>query len=122
MQGAELLLYPTAIGGHKDDSPEEHAAQRDAWTTIQRSHAIANGVFVAAPNRIGTEGPNTFWGQSFIADPLGRILAQASTDQPEILVADLDLNAVEYYRRTWNLFFRDRRIDAYGGLLQQWGS
>ncbi len=122
MQGADLLLYPTAIGGHAEDSAEDHAAQRDAWITIQRSHAIANGVFVAAANRIGTEGPNTFWGSSFIADPLGRILAQASADQPEILTADLDLAQIEHHRRTWNLFFRDRRPATYAGLLHQWGS
>ena len=121
LQGAELLLYPTAIGGHADDSVEDHADQRDAWVTIQRSHAIANGVFVAAANRVGTEGPNTFWGTSFVADPLGRVLAQASTDQPEVLIADLDLAQVEHHRRTWNLFFRDRRIDAYAGLSQRWG-
>ena len=121
MRGAELLLYPTAIGGHADDSVEDHADQRDAWVTIQRSHAIANGVFVAAANRIGTEGPNTFWGSSFVADPLGRVLAQASMDQPEVLIADLDLSQVEHHRRTWNLFFRDRRADAYAGLTRMWG-
>ena len=120
MQGAELLLYPTAIGWHRDDTPDDHQAQREAWITIQRSHAIANGVFVASPNRIGQEGVNTFWGSSFIADPLGRILAQASSDQQEILTAELDLSLVEHHRRNWNLFFRDRRPDAYAGITQRW--
>ncbi|MEO0515277.1 MAG: carbon-nitrogen hydrolase [Planctomycetota bacterium] len=121
MQGAEVLLYPTAIGWHAEDSAEDHAAQLDAWQTIQRSHSIANGVFVAAVNRIGTEGVNTFWGHSFIADPMGRVLAQASADQQEILTAEFDLSQVEQSRREWNLFFRDRRPDAYGGMTQRWG-
>ncbi|MEM1028540.1 MAG: carbon-nitrogen hydrolase [Planctomycetota bacterium] len=121
MQGAEVLLYPTAIGWHAEDSAEDHAAQLDAWQTVQRSHAIANGVFVAVPNRIGTEGVNTFWGHSFIADPMGRVLAEGSSDQPEILTAELDLSMVEKSRREWNLFFRDRRPDAYSGLTQRWG-
>lgn len=120
MQGADLLLYPTAIGWHAEDSADDHAAQLDAWQTIQRSHAIANGVFVAVPNRIGREGVNTFWGSSFIADPMGRVIAQASTDQQEILTAELDLSEVEQSRRNWNLFFRDRRPDAYGGITQRW--
>ncbi|MEM8738950.1 MAG: carbon-nitrogen hydrolase [Planctomycetota bacterium] len=120
MRGAEVLLYPTAIGAHRDDSPADHAAQRDAWITVQKSHAIANGLFVAAANRIGREGPNTFWGSSFICDPLGRTLAQASADQPEILTATLDLDHIESARRHWNLFFRDRRPDVYAGLTQRW--
>lgn len=121
MQGAQVLLYPTAIGWHAEDSAADHAAQLDAWQTIQRSHAISNGVFVAVPNRIGTEGVNTFWGHSFIADPMGRVLAQASADQQEILTAEIDLSQVEKSRREWNLFFRDRRPDAYGGITQRWG-
>jgi len=121
MQGADVLLYPTAIGWHAEDSADDHAAQLDAWQTVQRSHAIANGVFVAVPNRIGTEGVNTFWGHSFIADPMGRVLAQASADQQEILIAELDLAQVEKSRREWNLFFRDRRPDAYAGITQRWG-
>lgn len=121
MQGAQVLLYPTAIGWHAEDSAADHAAQLDAWHTIQRSHAIANGVFVAVPNRIGTEGVNTFWGHSFIADPMGRVLAQASADQPEVLTAEIDLSQVEKSRREWNLFFRDRRPDAYAGITQRWG-
>lgn len=120
MDGADVLLYPTAIGWHADEPPEERAAQRDAWVTIQRSHAIANGVFVAAVNRIGTEGESVFWGSSFVADPMGRVIAEASTDQQEVLTAELDLSRVEHYRRHWNLFFRDRRNDAYGGLTQKW--
>ncbi|MEM7625554.1 MAG: carbon-nitrogen hydrolase [Planctomycetota bacterium] len=120
MQGAELLLYPTAIGWYDDEPEHERDAQRDAWITIQRSHAISNGVFVAAVNRIGQEGESIFWGSSFIADPMGRILAQASTDQPEVLTAEIDFSRVEHYRRHWNLFFRDRRIDAYGGITRRW--
>ncbi|MEM1109277.1 MAG: carbon-nitrogen hydrolase [Planctomycetota bacterium] len=122
MQGADLLLYPTAIGWHTEDSPEDHAAQLDAWQTIQRSHAIANGVFVAAANRVGREDVNHFWGHSFIADPMGRVLAQASADQPEILTAELDLSKVETSRREWNLFFRDRRPDAYAGITDRWAT
>ncbi|MEM9252938.1 MAG: carbon-nitrogen hydrolase [Planctomycetota bacterium] len=120
MHGAELLLYPTAIGWYQDEPADERAAQRDAWITIQRSHAIANGLFVAAANRIGTESTSTFWGSSFIADPMGRVLAQASEDQPEVLTAELDLSLVEHYRRMWCMFFRDRRIDAYGPITQRW--
>jgi N-carbamoylputrescine amidase len=121
LQGAELLLYPTAIGWYFDEPEDERTAQRDAWITIQRSHAIANGVYVAAANRIGREADSIFWGSSFIADPMGRILAEASTDQPEVLLAELDLTRIEHYRRRWNLFLRDRRIDAYGGITQRWG-
>ncbi|MEM7681494.1 MAG: carbon-nitrogen hydrolase [Planctomycetota bacterium] len=120
MHGAEVLLYPTAIGWHEDEPAGERSAQRDAWTTIQQSHAIANGLFVAAANRIGTEGTSTFWGSSFVADPMGRVIAQASEDQPEVLLAELDLSLVEHYRRNWCLFFRDRRIDAYGPISQRW--
>lgn len=122
MQGAEVLLYPTAIGWYHDESDEERQAQRDAWITIQRSHAVANSVYVAAANRIGREADSIFWGSSFIADPMGRIIAQASTDQQEVLTAELDLTRVEHYRRKWNMFFRDRRIDAYDGMTQRWGS
>ena len=122
MQGAELLLYPTAIGWYDDEPESERAAQREAWITIQRSHAIANGLYVAAPNRIGQEGESIFWGSSFIADPMGRILAQASVDQQEVLTAEIDLSKIEHYRRHWNLFFRDRRTDAYQGVTQRWGN
>ncbi|MEM9881744.1 MAG: carbon-nitrogen hydrolase [Planctomycetota bacterium] len=121
MAGAEVLLYPTAIGWHADDSPEDHKNQDDAWRTVMRGHAIANGVFVAAANRVGVEGVNTFWGGSFVADPMGVVIAEAGSDGPEVLIAELDLSAIERHRRTWSLFFRDRRPDAYGGLTRTWG-
>ncbi len=118
LQGAELLLYPTAIAWHKEEADEENQRQRESWQIIQRSHAIANGLFVAAINRVGTENDLTFWGSSFITDPGGQIIAQASTDQEEILIAECDLSLIEQTRRGWP-FLRDRRIDAYAGLSQR---
>ncbi|MCS7024404.1 MAG: carbon-nitrogen hydrolase [Bryobacteraceae bacterium] len=123
MLGASVLFYPTAIGWHPHEKQDFGAAQRDAWITIQRSHAIANGVYVAAVNRVGFEGPAgqglEFWGSSFVADPFGRILAQAATDKEEILVVEIDPRQCDEIRRNWP-FFRDRRIDHYGSLLQRW--
>lgn len=119
MLGAQVLQYPTAIGYWKGEPPEEGARQRDTWITMQRSHAIANGCFVAAINRIGSEGDITFWGSSFVADPGGQIIAQASEDQEEILIVDIDLSLMDTIRRMWP-FFRDRRIDTYGDLTQRW--
>jgi len=121
--GAEILFYPTAIGWHPAEKSEFGAAQVDAWRTMQRSHAIANGVFVASPNRVGHEDePGTngieFFGNSFIADPFGRILAQAGTE-PEILVARCDPALIEETRRNWP-FLRDRRVDAYGPILSRY--
>jgi N-carbamoylputrescine amidase len=121
--GAEILFYPTAIGWHPAEKSEFGAAQVDAWRTMQRSHAIANGVFVASPNRVGHEDePGTngieFFGNSFIADPFGRILAQAGTE-PEILVARCDPALIEETRRNWP-FLRDRRIDAYAPILSRY--
>ena len=150
LRGAETLFYPTAIGWHPSEKTEFGEAQYDAWQTVQRAHAIANGVFVCAVNRVGHElgdvlidgrinrvpptanevvgmtgdftvGPNPgleFWGGSFIADPFGRILAQASHDKEEILTADLDPKLVEVTRQHWP-FLRDRRIDAYTGLTSR---
>ena len=119
LRGAEVLFYPTAIGWHHEETDHEKQRQRDAWQTIQRSHAIANGVFVAAINRVGTEEDLTFWGHSFVADPGGRILAQATGDQEEVLLADCDLSLIEKTRRGWP-FLRDRRVDdAYAGLLKR---
>jgi N-carbamoylputrescine amidase len=123
LQGAEILLYPTAIGWHPKEKTVEGQAQRDAWMTIQRSHAIANGVFVVAVNRVGHEAPAggdglEFWGSSFVCDPFGVILAQASVDQEETLVVDIDLKRIEEVRRNWP-FFRDRRIDAYEGMTKR---
>ena len=115
LQGAEILFYPTAIGWLPSESREMNLAQHSAWETIQRAHAIANGVFVAAVNRVGREGELTFWGQSFVADPFGRILAKASSDQEEILLVPIDRAKIEETRQNWP-FLRDRRVDAYGGL------
>ncbi len=121
--GAQILFYPTAIGWHPHEKAEYGDAQRDAWITIQRSHAIANGIYVAAVNRVGFEGPPDagleFWGSSFVADPFGQIVAQASVDREEILVVECDPKRSEEVRRNWP-FFRDRRIDAYGGITNRW--
>ena len=151
LRGAAVIFYPTAIGWHPDEKAEHGAAQRDAWCTVQRAHAISNGVYVAAVNRVGHEtpaplqsGPNAgprdaarkprgkpappapmqsgtpsggieFWGGSFLADPFGVVVAEASTDKEEILYGEVDLDRIEEVRRNWP-FLRDRRIDAYAGL------
>jgi N-carbamoylputrescine amidase len=123
MQGAEILFYPTAIGWHPHEKEREGATQLDAWRTVQRGHAIANGVYVAAVNRTGFEGPPEngleFWGHSFVADPFGVVVAEAASDQEETLVVECDPARAEQVRRDWP-FFRDRRIDAYGGLTSRW--
>ena len=119
--GAQILFYPTAIGWQFDEGLEVETAQRDAWETAQRAHAIANGVFVVAVNRVGREGDVRFWGQSFVADPFGRVLARGSATEEEILVVECDLAQIERTRRLWP-FLRDRRIDAYDGLLRRFGS
>jgi len=116
LDGAELLFYPTAIAYLDGETDEENAAMRESWLTVQRGHAIANGVFVCAPNRVGREGKLRFWGSSFVADPQGRVLAQATDDQEQTLVVECDLGRVEQQRRGWP-FLRDRRIDAYADLL-----
>ncbi len=123
LQGAEILFYPTAIGWHPQEKSEEGQAQRDAWMTIQRSHAIANGVFVVAVNRVGHETPAggdglEFWGSSFVCDPFGVVLAQASVEKEETLFVDIDLKRIEEVRQNWP-FLRDRRIDAYGGITKR---
>ncbi|HVS13616.1 MAG TPA: carbon-nitrogen hydrolase [Thermoanaerobaculia bacterium] len=121
LRGAQVLFYPTAIGWHPHEKGEHGAAQRSAWQTIQRSHAIANGVYVAVVNRVGHEvppegGPGLeFWGTSFVADPFGVVIAEAGVDTEEILVAEVDVGRIEQVRRNWP-FLRDRRIDAYGGI------
>ncbi len=123
LEGAEILFYPTAIGWHPSEKAQYGAAQLDAWRTIQRAHAIANGVYVAAVNRVGYEGPPErgleFWGSSFIADPFGQVIAEASTDKEEILIAECDPCRAEEVRRNWP-FLRDRRIDAYQPILSRW--
>jgi N-carbamoylputrescine amidase len=123
LRGANILFYPTAIGWHPSEKREFGAAQLDAWRTIQRSHAIANGIFVAAVNRVGFEGPPDsgieFWGSSFVADPFGQVLAEASTDAEETLLVECDPRRIEEVRRNWP-FLRDRRTDAYAPLLERW--
>jgi len=123
LMGAEVLLYPTAIGWHPKEKAEWGAAQADAWRTAQRAHAIANGVYVAAVNRVGFEAePGTdgleFFGHSFVCDPFGQLIAEAGTD-PAILIAECDPKRIEYTRRNWP-FLRDRRIDAYRGILDRY--
>jgi len=124
LAGAELLIYPTAIGWNPDDTADEQARQRDAWITIQRSHAVANGLPVLACNRVGHEPDPTgqlsgsqFWGSSFVAGPQGELLGQLG-DDPDVLCVDIDLARSENVRRWWP-FLRDRRIDAYGDLTQR---
>ena len=124
LKGASILFYPTAIGWHPYEKADHGKAQFESWQTVQRGHAIANGVYVAAANRIGLEkhvkdSPGIeFWGQSFIADPQGVVIAQASADKEEILIAEVDLARIEYIRRNWP-FLRDRRIDAYGDITKR---
>jgi N-carbamoylputrescine amidase len=124
LAGAEVLFYPTAIGWHPAEKDKYGKAQQDSWITIQRSHAIANGVYVASANRIGFERPVqerdgiVFWGSSFICDPQGVFLAQASEDKEEILIAEVDTNHIETIRRNWP-FLRDRRIDAYSDITKR---
>ena len=118
LAGAQILFYPTAIGWQFDEGPEIDAAQCDAWETVQRAHAISNGVFVAAVNRVGREDGIRFWGGSFVADPFGRVLARASSSEEETLLVECDLAAIERVRRDWP-FLRDRRIDAYADLSRR---
>src|SRR5450432_3480122 len=123
MQGAEILFYPTAIGWHPSEKKEYGENQHGAWEIIQRSHAVANGCFVAAVNRVGTETPEggdgiEFWGRSFMAGTSGQILAKASSDREEILLVPIDLAKVDVTRTHWP-FLRDRRIDAYGDLTKR---
>jgi N-carbamoylputrescine amidase len=123
LQGASVLFYPTAIGWHPHEKARYGEAQRDAWQTIQRAHGIANGIYVAAVNRTGFEGtPDNgleFWGSSFVADPFGQVIAQASIEKEEILVVECDPKRTEDVRRNWP-FFRDRRIDAYTPITNRW--
>jgi N-carbamoylputrescine amidase len=129
MQGAQVLFYPTAIGWHPAEKQQYGEAQHDAWRTIQRAHAIANGVYVAVVNRVGHETGNIrgnevngsgleFWGQSFFCDPFGTVLAEAPADKETILIGEVDARKLEDVRRNWP-FLRDRRIDSYGGITQR---
>jgi N-carbamoylputrescine amidase len=123
LHGAGILFYPTAIGWHPSEKGAHGAAQLDAWRTIQRAHAIANGVFVAAVNRVGFEGPPEagieFWGSSFVCDPFGQVIAEAPASREDTLVVECDLRRTEEARRNWP-FLRDRRTDAYAPLLERW--
>ncbi len=124
LRGASVLFYPTAIGWHPSEKAKYGAAQSDAWRTVQRAHAISNGVYVAAVNRVGHEGAAEggieFWGGSFVADPFGVVLAEASRDREEVLLANVDLGYLESVRRHWP-FLRDRRVDAYGPITERFG-
>ncbi len=118
LDGAEIVLYPSAIGWLRQDDEAERITQRESWLTVQRAHAIANGLFVAAVNRVGREGDLTFWGSSFVCDPYGRVLAESPTDAEDLLVVDCALDLIEEKRRAWP-FLRDRRVDAYRDLLER---
>jgi len=129
LQGAQILFYPTAIGWHPSEKAEFGHSQHDAWRTIQRAHAIANGIYVAVVNRVGHETGDIrgnaapgdgleFWGASFLSDPFGRVIAEASHDKEEVLVAEIDLRTVEEVRRNWP-FLRDRRIDSYAPITNR---
>lgn len=126
LAGAGIIFYPTAIGWHPAEKSKHGKAQYESWLTVQRGHAIANGVYIAAANRIGIEKVSEdsvgieFWGQSFICDPQGVVIAQASSDKEEIIMAEIDLDRIEYIRRNWP-FLRDRRIDSYGNIVQRYG-
>jgi len=119
LKGADILFYPTAIGWAHEEKPEVKKCQVDAWQTIQRSHAIANGVFVASTNRVGSEGHLDFWGGSFVCDPFGEILQLGSQDKEEILIVPCDLKEVDTTRRHWP-FLRDRRIDSYEEITKRY--
>ncbi len=119
MAGAQILFYPTAIGWLPDEKQVYGASQHSAWETMMRSHAIANGVFVAAANRTGVEGQLEFWGASIVADPNGNVVARASHDKEETLVVECDLDRIDFVRTHWP-FLRDRRIDAYGDLTKRY--
>jgi len=119
MAGAQILFYPTAIGWLESEKSELGKAQHCAWETVQRGHAVANGCYVAAVNRVGVEEETEFWGQSFVASPYGEFVAKASEKHEEVLIASVDLKAVEDFRRIWP-FFRDRRIDSYSEIVQRW--
>jgi N-carbamoylputrescine amidase len=119
LSGAQMLFYPTAIGWQAHEKAEFGASQHSAWETMMRSHAIANGVFVAAANRTGVEGGIEFWGASFVADPNGNLLARGSHDREETLVVECNLDQIDVVRTHWP-FLRDRRIDAYGGMTKRY--
>jgi N-carbamoylputrescine amidase len=123
LRGAEILLYPTAIGWHPKEKAEHGVRQHSSWETVQRGHAVANGCYVVVPNRVGHEAPDggpgiEFWGQSFICDPAGQIIAKGSAEEEDVIVAEADLESVETQRTHWP-FLRDRRIDAYTDITRR---
>jgi Predicted amidohydrolase len=123
LQGAEVLFYPTAIGWHPAEKEQYGERQHLSWETVQRGHAIANGCYVAVPNRVGHEAPDggpglEFWGQSFVSDPAGQLIAKGSLAEEEVLLADLDLSSIDVQRTHWP-FLRDRRVDAYAELTKR---
>jgi N-carbamoylputrescine amidase len=129
LAGAQVIFYPTAIGWHPEEKEQFGAAQHDAWRTVQRGHAIANGVYVAVVNRVGHENGNIngnaaagagleFWGSSFVADPFGAVVTEASSEREEVLIGEVDLRRLEDVRRNWP-FLRDRRVDSYGGITHR---
>lgn len=119
LAGAEILLYPTAIGWIDEEKDEFGAGQHDAWETSMRAHAIANGIWLGAANRVGVEEKLEFWGGSFVASPRGEIVQRASDDKEEIVITDCNLGEIDVVRTHWP-FLRDRRIDSYGGLMKRW--
>ncbi len=121
LAGAQIVFYPTAIGWERGEVEPVRRRQLQAWETVQRSHAIANGMFVAVTNRVGAEDSLEFWGNSFVVDPFGEVIAHAGASAEEILIADCNLGLIEETRRNWP-FLRDRRIDAYGDLLRRFRS
>jgi N-carbamoylputrescine amidase len=119
LQGAELLIYPTAIGYESTDSEDEQERQREAWTTVQRGHAVANGLPVVTVNRVGEEDGVPFWGTSFVAGPQGELLYEAPTSQEVETIVDVDMQRSEQVRRWWP-FLRDRRIENYGEITKRY--
>jgi N-carbamoylputrescine amidase len=119
LTGAQIIFYPTAIGWIPGEKDIYGRSQHSAWETMMRSHAIANGVFVAAPNRVGREGEVEFWGASFVSDPYGNVLTRGSHDAEEIVMAECDFSLIDVARTHWP-FLRDRRVDAYGDLVKRW--
>jgi N-carbamoylputrescine amidase len=119
LKGAEVLVYPTAIGWDLEEKNNEiNREQYQAWQTIQRSHSVANGIPVVSVNRVGVEHGQQFWGGSFVSNAFGRVIFQASHDQEEVAIVAVDVDSSEYYRKTWP-FFRDRRIDSYGDITKR---
>ena len=119
LKGAEVLVYPTAIGWDLEEKNNEiNREQYQAWQTIQRSHSVANGIPVVSVNRVGVEHGQQFWGGSFVSNAFGRVIFQASHDQEELAIVAVDVDSSEYYRKTWP-FFRDRRIDSYGDITKR---